>query len=47
MYRINDKAVGLIHVGGSVYNFNNEKFKSSLKKPKNLITLWIDGEPYE
>lgn len=46
MYRINDKAVGLIHVGGSEYDFDKEKLKKYMKGNENLITLWIDGEPY-
>lgn len=46
LYRVKRKAVGLIHVGGSEYSFQEEKGKSYDKKDENLITLWIDGEPY-
>jgi len=46
MYRIRDNAVGLIHVGGSEYNLDEEKLKNFPKVNQNLITLWIDGEPY-
>lgn len=45
MYRIKDIAVGLIHVGGSEYHYDELKVQNNLKQYENLITLWIDGEP--
>jgi hypothetical protein len=47
MYRVKEKSVGLIHVGGSEYNYDDKILEKHSNEYENLITLWIDGEPYK
>lgn len=46
LYRISRETVGLIHVGGSEYKVDDKILENYPKQDENLITLWIDGEPY-
>lgn len=47
LYRIEEESVGLIHVGGREYKIEDNFLNNYSKSAENLITLWVDGEPYE
>ena len=46
LYRVREESVGLVHVGGSAYNYNSSAIETESAENEYLITLWLDGSPY-